>query len=458
MLFRPTTSYELRAKHVTKLVGLIFTKRAVNRMRITALNVNNYKSLRQTTWYPGQLTVIVGANASGKSNFAEVHDFLSDLYQHGLAVAVARKGGYENIAHRKMRRSRGGISMKVVAELNHLDRRILPAFYRSAYSDDIRFTHSFEFRTKGAAIKSDFEIEYESILLEQKVKNSWRTFAEINRKRQTVKYNFEEIKSSNTNKLKAQFRILDNLDDFVDSDSLSATDLILSIVSRFIPILRIFSQTLSEVRVFQLSPTDTRQFGVPIPNPEMDIHGGNLPAVVDMIIQHHSKVWSKIIDIMRQLLPGLERIDVDYTHSRTLGLYFHEKGVGRPWNVAEVSDGTIHSLAFLVSLFDPRTTFLVIEEPENSVHTWILRTLMEAAIQAAEGKQIVLTTHSRVVVDAIKPADVWVMWRDQGESNLGQLRSLDEDLLDLIEQGDLTTFEILDTGAISEALPPAPKT
>jgi predicted ATPase len=160
---------------------------------------------------------------------------------------------------------------------------------------------------------------------------------------------------------------------------------------------------------------------------------------------------------MRQLLPGLKSIEVGYTPSRTLGLYFHESGFGRPWTVAEISDGTIHSLALLVALYDPRAAMLVLEEPENSVHTWILRALMEAAIEAARSKQIVLTTHSRVVIDSTKPSDVWVMWRNRGESGLAQLSALDADLLELIEEGDLTMFEFLDTGTIPEALPPAPE-
>ena len=100
---------------------------------------------------------------------------------------------------------------------------------------------------------------------------------------------------------------------------------------------------------------------------------------------------------------------------------------------------------------------LVLEEPENSIHTWILRTFMEAAAKAANSKQIVFTTHSRVVVDATKPSNVWVMWRNHGESNLAKISTLDSDALNLIEEGDLTTFEFLDTGVISEALPPPPK-
>ena len=75
-------------------------------MRILNLSIKNYKSLRNIQLQPGPLTVVIGANASGKSNLADFFDFLSDLYRHGLAVAVARKGGYENIAFRKVRRSR----------------------------------------------------------------------------------------------------------------------------------------------------------------------------------------------------------------------------------------------------------------------------------------------------------------------------------------------------------------
>ena len=361
-------------------------------MRITSLAVKNYKSLRDVNWCPRQLAVIVGANASGKSNFADVHDFLSDVYRHGLSVAVGRKGGYENIAHRKMRRSRGGLAMELVAEIE------APLFLAPKKSrrgrkkgDKTRFTHSFELRAEGTTIRSDFKIAHEEIRIEENVRGFWELAVHIERKEQTISTVYGEFNGRTKEKGENTFnpyRVLSNLHRFMDIDSVPKAELIFGIVSRIIQPLRVISKSLSEIRVFQISPTDSRQSGVPVPSPEMDVHGSNLPAVVDMIIRHHSAIWLQILSIMRQIMPGLERIEVDYTHSRTLGLFFYEKGVGRAWNVAEISDGTIHSLAFLVALFDPRTTVLIIEEPENSVHTWILRTLMEAAKNAAISKQV----------------------------------------------------------------------
>ena len=430
-------------------------------MQITGLRAVNYKSLRDVSFAPQGLSVVVGANAAGKSNFADFFDFLSDLYRHGLSVAVARKGGYENIAHRKMRRSRGALCIEITAVFDKKELRKWGPLQKNGLSE-LRFSHKFSFKAEGQSIRADFRIEHETITLERKVSGRWTFLAEITRKKDGVvvrkSKDLEESKDRpRVFSLARQFRFIDRLGDFGEEESLSPTELALGAIGRFTPILRMVSNSLASIRVIQVSPTNARDFGVPIPDPEMDRHGSNLPAVVDMLIKRHGQIWGRITDIMRMVIPGLEKIDVDYTHSRTLGLYFYEEGVGRPWNVAEVSDGTIHSLALLVALFDPRSSMLVLEEPENSVHTWILRALMEAAKDAAKKKQILLTTHSRIVVDTADPIDVWVMWRSSGESHLAALSALDSDVISMVEEGDSSTFELLDTGLITEALPPEPK-
>jgi predicted ATPase len=161
-------------------------------MRLTTLSVANYKSLRNIRWTPGPLTVVIGANASGKSNLADCHDFLSDLYRHGLAVAVARKGGYENIAHRKMRRSRGSISVEITAEMSAGDIDSWMPYKRRF--PPLRFTHSFSFRAENRAIRSDFRIEHELILFERALASGWQRFAEIERTGNKVRHQVLDTK------------------------------------------------------------------------------------------------------------------------------------------------------------------------------------------------------------------------------------------------------------------------
>src|ERR687896_72822 len=90
---------------------------ACGEMRITRFSIQNYKSLKTLAILPGDLTVLVGANASGKSNFADCLDFISDVYRHGLELAVGRKGGYENIAFRRMRRSKSPITVDLCVQI-----------------------------------------------------------------------------------------------------------------------------------------------------------------------------------------------------------------------------------------------------------------------------------------------------------------------------------------------------
>jgi predicted ATPase len=175
-----------------------------------------------------------------------------------------------------------------------------------------------------------------------------------------------------------------------------------------------------------------------------------------MLQDSYPKVWSEIMETMSKIIPNLEKIDVDYTSTRTLGLYFFEKGFGRAWNVSEISDGTIHTLALLVALHDPRTTMLVLEEPENSVHSWILRNIIESAGLASKKKQIMFTTHSPIVVNSLQVDNVWVMWRSNGESQLAKLRSFDREIVEAIDEGEIEMFDLIDTGAIPEAIPQGP--
>lgn len=79
-------------------------------MKILEIGLHNYKSLRSVTVHPAQLSVFVGPNASGKSNFCDALDFVGEMYRWGLELAIRRHGGYENICYRHKRRSKSPIS------------------------------------------------------------------------------------------------------------------------------------------------------------------------------------------------------------------------------------------------------------------------------------------------------------------------------------------------------------
>lgn len=80
---------------------------------IERIRIANFKSLKDVEIRPSGLTALVGPNNAGKSNFALAMNFLAEVHQHGLEAAIARAGGIENIALRKMRRSKSPVAFGV---------------------------------------------------------------------------------------------------------------------------------------------------------------------------------------------------------------------------------------------------------------------------------------------------------------------------------------------------------
>ncbi|MCA1643156.1 MAG: AAA family ATPase [Acidobacteria bacterium] len=428
-------------------------------MRITDISIQNYKSFRSVKVSPKQVSILVGANASGKTNFADCLDFVSEVYRLGLEVAVARKGGYENIAFRKMRRSKRSVNIELCIELSVND--IKGTFRRNReLIRPLQITHSFKFVARGYSIRAEFEVVQEKFIVSTLVEDKWVPTFELRRKGQKPEVVLlPSVKSLDNDNALEQFmtKVLDiNLiKEVVSAIPVSNTELLV-FVARFFPIFKVYVQATESIRVFQISPYKSREFGVPTPKPELDRYGGNLPAVVDLMQKKHKSEWKSVMEVMRNILPSLRTIDIDYTSSRTLGLYFNEEGIGRPWSVAEVSDGTIQTLALLVALFSPNSSVLVIEEPENSIHPWIIRHVLEACRDASTHKQIFITTHSPIVINAVKPEEVWVLWRCDGESHITNLLQLDPEFMNMWAQGEIPTFEYIDSGALPAAIPPIP--
>ena len=430
-------------------------------MLITQLSISNYKSLRAITITPGQLSVIVGANAAGKSNFADCVDFISDVYRHGLEVAVGRKGGYENIAFRRQRRSKLPIKIQLVVEIAGKELKSPSLDSSQSY----RIEHSFAFVARGFSIRTPYEIIEEELIISQQTFSAWEILVTIKRHAQELdvasiyKDQTLDQNPSTDRALRRNFFYLSGVTLFQHSfseQSISTSELFITPLRIFVPAIADLIRLLGNVRVFQISPSRSREHGVPSSSPELERLGSNLPAVIDVMQKENSAAWNSVMEVMRGILPDLMSIDVDYTPSRTLSLFFKEKNSGRPWTTDEVSDGTIQTLALVVAIFDPTSPAIVIEEPENSVHPWITRRILAVCRESQSRKQIIITTHSPIVINAVRPNEVWVIWRTKGESHLEQLVQLDPTFLAMWREGVIPTFDFIDSGALLEALPPAP--
>lgn len=437
-------------------------------MLLKKLSIHNFKSLRKVCFEPSPLSVIVGTNASGKTNFASAIHFLSEAYSLGLEKAVVNAGGYENIAYKKQKSSIAPIEFSITTEIsfkkiiehyeevrkekvNDSQTQELINTYKFLQMD---FTHEFTFKSD-EKVSSDFRVINENYKMALGVETPSEVIYKIKRLlNNKIKIEAHDILNEIVKSDEYQ-KLTQNLN-FVEKYSISNQELLLK-TNRFNMlfdfIASVFSGLVSSYAVYQLSTFVIRVEGVASPNPRMRKQGGNLPAMVDWLKRHYPAKWNQVLDGMREIMPTLKDIKVEHLHNNLLGLFFKEEGVRLAWNSENVSDGTIRALAMLVAAADPRNTLLVIEEPENSFHPWVLRTVLESLRKLSKNKNVVLTTHSPILVDMMRPEEVWVMYREKGESHLERLTRLDPTIQEKWTEGKTVLSNYLDAGFIGQAVP-----
>jgi predicted ATPase len=107
----------------------------------------------------------------------------------------------------------------------------------------------------------------------------------------------------------------------------------------------------------------------------------------------------------------------------------------------------------LVAAADPRTSALVIEEPESSLHPWIIHELAKKLRELSEEKSIFLTTQSLVVIESLRPSEVWIVSRRKGKTEIRRLTELDSRIEQDWSKGKYGLSEFLDSGLIPRAVP-----
>ena len=149
--------------------------------------------------------------------------------------------------------------------------------------------------------------------------------------------------------------------------------------------------------------------------------GENLPLVLSKLRGDRRQQFVKFL---QQLYDGIEDFQVEVGGGRA-ELFVVEKGAGERYIPASrLSDGTLRYMALAAILLDPEPPpLVVIEEPELGLHPDVVLGIGDMLVEASQRTQLVVTTHSRVLINALEdyPSSVVVCEKYDGESRFERL-------------------------------------
>jgi len=148
--------------------------------------------------------------------------------------------------------------------------------------------------------------------------------------------------------------------------------------------------------------------------------GENLAAVIASMT---SKRRNEFVSVLGSLYDNIVGIRVAPGPGGGLKLYVEEAN-GIEISATRLSDGTLRFLFLLTILLDPTPPgLIVIEEPELGLHPDVIPKIAELLVEASKRTQLIVTTHSRMLIDALgdDPESVIVCEKHDGETTLERL-------------------------------------
>ena len=356
---------------------------------IRTVAIQGYRSLRELVLPLNNLSVITGANGSGKSSVYRSLRLLADVAQNAVVANLAREGGLpstfwagpETIA-RSVRQ--GTHSIEGLAKRSAASLKLGFGSDAYGYSIDLGYPPPPPPATMFG--------------LDPRIKRECIWHGPIYRKASALvdrRNNFVWLSTTRDEEPVLLTQHLSDTDSMLASiaDPQRAPEMLA--IREAVRGWRFYDQ----FRTDSESPARVAQIGTWTPVLHHD--GSNLAAALQTILEIRSD--EALALTLEDAFPGSRLYINDRDGYFEVQLQQH--GLLRPLSAAELSDGTLRYLLWAAALLTPRPPeLMVLNEPETSLHPDLLPALSRLILAAAAHTQIIVVSHAQVLIETLTAA------------------------------------------------------
>jgi predicted ATPase len=366
---------------------------------ISRLSVAGYRSLRDVRLELSTLTVVTGANGSGKSSLYRALKLLADVAQGRVIQSLAFEGGLSSVLwagpeafSRGMKRGEQPVQGTV--------RKNVVGLKLGFSSDDYGYAIDLGLPVDGGAFGRDPQIKAESLWTGPVLKRA-NCFAERRGPSVTLRDRNGERRQAYTH--------LQSFDSMLTHCANPEDGAELLLLRERLRDWRFYDHFRTDGE----APARRRQVGTRTPVLASD--GADLAAAIATI--EEIGIEGELEAAIGDAFPGAS-VDVAVTDGY-FEVEMRQKGLLRPLRTAELSDGTLRYLLLVAALLSPRPpSLMILNEPETSLHPDLLPALARLIARASQRAQVVVVSHAVSLVAALQAAGARqiVLTKELGET------------------------------------------
>jgi predicted ATPase len=368
-------------------------------MKILKLEIEGFRSFKSQTWCPGDLNILIGPNASGKSNLLRVLEMLSVAAQGGLGKYIQQEGGMEPLVW-------DGQANRI-----RLRAKMTPI---PPYTDPEKNALTYELDLARLGKTSAFRIEQEVLGNYCKVETGEMP---------------EPFKLLERDSHHAVVFSIDSQRFEAPPASVSEEQTLLSAAAgpftanRFVGL---FQKELADWKIYQGFHTH-REAQIRAPQvtrseTEVSPDGQNLVSVLHSLYTSDRDFETETVTAMRAAFgDDFDKLVFPPAADQRIQMRIRWRSLKREQSAADLSDGTLRFLFLLAVLANPSPPPLIaIDEPETGLHPSMFSIVAEYARDAASKAQVIFTTHSPEFLDAFgeEVPTTTVVEREEGQTVL----------------------------------------
>ena len=353
-------------------------------MSIRAIELRNFLSFEHAEVELGKLNILVGPNASGKSNFVKALLFLSKL------IRVDVKKACQHV----------GLTFQELIYNFDLDREL---------------GLKVHLRVKGEELIYEIAVKREQIMMERLARKDGPALMEQMPPKGAwyISREGEKIHMA-PNPSRSLFSCIED--------------------ARADRLLLDAREALGGFRAYSFEPSRIRSRARSGLSLELARDGSNLAQVLHSLLTSDRKRFLAIEEALKSLIPEVEELNTPTTRDGQMTyITLREKGLRMPLGCPNISDGTLRLLAFITAIH-LGGSLVAFEEPENCVHPYLFQSLIDICRHGPS--QVVITTHSPYLVDKAEPGELLLVAKREGRSIIRRLTAEEKELArKMLEEG-----------------------